>query len=539
MNVKKWIFFVAWGAILFTGVPLEAGTFQALPPRSDTAIYGVVHLEKAGEICRRIGNSLFLQSLSGFLDNPALAWLEKMPVQSLSLSFGRDEKGFALQGALSFREDKKALLEKLARGEGEEGDLDYLLDFPLSPDYFLVPFDETTYGVIHQGMALVLLSVEKDLLLVGFSPEDLISCREALEDPAKRISLSRLLEEETFFRFHDDGSLGEALREGSAGLFGEPTQALTFELGLSFSEKGWNLSGRSNVAQAYPLPEGEKRWSPMAPEEKVLLGGGSPLLVAMGKIPLDAGALKALREAAAGGDENAASAAGILEELAAMGVDDETLLGVLQTLGLVIGGKSRAMGISVPGAHLYLSGEEGAFEKLVPLVQGIVQESGLSFDSPEMPSWNPLFSLSDPWDVTVGFRKGFLLLGSLSVESLGEAPEKNLSLEALLGREDLTGLLHLDGKELRKTLELLLDPQGPWVPLIRESGFAEMVPLVLQGLQASAEMRYLELALAGLDRLEITLATVEPDPEEMARHEELTARWAELAFSASPEEEAP
>lgn len=242
--------------VFFGAVSLEAGTFNALPLRSDTAICGVIHLEKAGEMFRRIGSSLFLEKISELSGNPVLGWLRSAPVESLSLSLGYDEKGFALQGALSFGEGKKEMLDKLARGEGEEGDLDSLLDFPLSPDYFLVPFDETTYGVIHQGMALVLLSVEKDMLLVGFSPEDLAASREALEDPSKRMEVSRLLPQENFFRFYDDGSLAEALRQQSGGILGEPSERLTAELGLSCSEAGWELSMRNNLPEVYPLPEG-------------------------------------------------------------------------------------------------------------------------------------------------------------------------------------------------------------------------------------------------------------------------------------------
>jgi len=539
MNVKRWSVFAACVMVFFGAVSLEAGTFNALPPRSDTAICGVVHLEKAGEMCRRIGNSLLVEKIAELSGNPALGWLQSAPVESLSLSLGYDERGFALQGALSFGEGKKEMLEKLARGEGEEGDLDSLLDFPLSPDYFLVPFDESTYGVIHQGMALVLLSVEKDMLLVGFSPEDLAASREALEDPSKRMEIARFLPQENFFRFYDDGSLAEALRQQSGGILGEPAGALTAELGLACSEAGWELAMRNNLPEVYPLPEGVARRSPMAPREKILLGGGNPWLVAMSTVPLDLEHLQALRKAAEEGQEDAIQATAILDELAAMGVDDATLVGALKTLGLVMGGESRAFESPVPGGYLYISGEEEALEKLAPLMQGIVTESGLPFEFLETPPWDLLFSLADPCDVVVGLRKGLFLLGSLSVASLSGAPESTPPLEALLARDDLFGFLHVDGNRIRKDLISLLDPEGPWVPLIQESGLAEGVPMLIQGIQAFGELNHLELAVAGFDRLDLVLATEEPDPEEMAFRNELTARWMELAVPPSQEGEAP
>ncbi len=207
MNVKRWSLFAACVMAFLGAVSLEAGTFNALPLRSDTAICGVVHLEKAGEMCRRIGNSLLA---------------------------GR----------------------------------------------------------------------------------------------------------------------------------------LTAELGLSCSEAGWELSMRNNLPEVYPLPEGAARRSPMASQEKVLLGGGNLWLVAMSTVPLELEHLQALRKAAEEGREDAIQAAAVLDELAAMGVDDATLVGALKTLGFVMGGESRAGESPLPGGYLYVSGEEEALKKLAPLMTG-------------------------------------------------------------------------------------------------------------------------------------------------------------------------
>lgn len=259
----------------------------------------------------------------------------------------------------------------------------------------------------------------------------------------------------------------------------------------------------------------------------------------MSTVPLELEHLQALRKAAEEGQEDAIQAAAVLDELAAMGVDDATLVGALKTLGLVMGGESRAWESPLPGGYLYISGEEESLEKLAPLMQSIVTESGLPFEFLETPPWDLLFSLADPCDVVVGLRKGLLLLGSLSVASLPKAPESTPPLEALLAREDLFGFLHLNGKRIRKDLTALLDPEGFWVPLIQESGLSESVPMLIQGMQAFGELNHLELAVAGLDRLDLVLATEEPDPEETALRNELIPRWMELAVPPSQESEAP
>ncbi|GAB1427310.1 hypothetical protein MASR2M17_07360 [Aminivibrio sp.] len=64
----------------------------------------------------------------------------------------------------------------MAEGKGEEGDVDALINSPVPGEAILAPFEGST-AVISGGMALVLASVEQDMVLVGFTPEDIAATR--------------------------------------------------------------------------------------------------------------------------------------------------------------------------------------------------------------------------------------------------------------------------------------------------------------------------------------------------------------------------
>lgn len=509
-------------------IPLEAATLDALPSQQEGNLFLVVNVNDGPALLGRLGKFLTDKGLAGS-EGALPSWPDPFPVSSISLVIGQNEEGFSLQGALAFSESTKEILQKLACGEGEPSDLDALLGFSLAPACQLVPFDEGIYSVIHQGMALVLLSVEKDYLLVGFSPEDLAHARQALGDGTKRLALDRQLLQEDFLFFRDNGFLADKIGRQAGKDLGEPQGALTAELGLDLSPEEWCLAGRSNIYNVFPGLDKEKLASPLTAPEKILLGGGEPWFVALGKIFFDRSHLQVLREAAAEGQEEASQVLAFLEEAESLGIDVEGLLTSMRAAGVVLGGEGRAQGHPLPGGYVYLAAEKGAFSSLVPLVEELVTESGLAFRRLDHGTWDQLFVLDDPVDVILALGEEVLLVGFLSGHALDLPPAMTPSMSALVNRDDLVEIFHVDGRRLRHGLVLLLDPENPWAALMVKEGLADGVIAFLNTLQLTLELETVQFGLHGLDRFDLILATGKVDPQEEARLEALSSRWLEWA----------
>ncbi|MEA4881731.1 MAG: hypothetical protein VB045_09695 [Synergistaceae bacterium] len=155
----------------------------------------MTHIDRPGGVLQRIVSSYLYRSASAYAPEMRMltGWLGNLSVTSLSLAAGQTEKGYSLQGAAAFREDKRNLLAKLAEGKGEEGDFEALVDSPMPGQLLLFPDQGSNYALISGGIALVLLTVEKDMVLFGFSPEDLAAARGALQSESKRMKIPRSL----------------------------------------------------------------------------------------------------------------------------------------------------------------------------------------------------------------------------------------------------------------------------------------------------------------------------------------------------------
>ena len=183
-------------------------------PSGRTRPVRVVNLEKPNEFVQRLVDSYLFKVVTALDPEIKMAeeWLRQFPVASASVAVGYGEKGFSLQGAIRFTDAKKDILARMAEGKGEEGDVDALINSPVPGELILAPFEGSTYAVISGGMALVLASVEQDMVLVGFTPEDIAAAREALNDGSKRMKLDRRLPQGSFFFFHDNAMAASELQ---------------------------------------------------------------------------------------------------------------------------------------------------------------------------------------------------------------------------------------------------------------------------------------------------------------------------------------
>ncbi|NLB82948.1 MAG: hypothetical protein GX791_01750 [Synergistaceae bacterium] len=525
--------------MVFLALPAGAGTLDALPPWSDNDLYGVIHIDQPNAVLQRVVSSYLYRSAAAYAPEMEMltGWLGNLPVTSLSLAAGQTEKGYSLQGAATFTEGKKDLLAKLAEGKGKEGDFEALVDSPMPGQLLLVPDQGSNYAVVADGIALFLLTVEKDMILFGFSPEDLAAAREALQNESKRMKVTRSLPQGSFFRFHDNGMVASEIQTDSMGALKAPVEPLEAEVGYEMTEKGFNFSLFSNFAKVFGVAEPDGAVHPIPMEDLLLVGGGKPWFSAIGQSFFKKSHIQALRDSAAAGDEDAVEVVGLLDAAKQFGIDDDALISILKTVGVVLGGQTRAFENTLPGGYFYLSGKKEDVALLLPIIEMTAKESGMPFEALTLPGWTALYAIKDPVDFVMGIRDGTVVFGLLNPEGLSSAPELSASMKTLYERKDLYAFFNLDMAAVRSTLLSLLNPEGAMASLLLEMEIAEVLPWVLEGLKLTAEIDSINIQAAAADRADFSVFTTAPDPKEIEQMDVFAARWQELAPEEDYEEE--
>ncbi len=514
---------------VFLAAPVSADTLNAIPAWPDGAIYGVANIESPDEVFRTIVDSTVFQLGAAMEPDMGMLgeWLKKFPVEAASIVVGMTDKGFSLQAAARFNESKKELLQKLAEGKGEEGDLDLLIDNPVPGMLILAPFEGNLYAVVADGVAAVLLSVEDDMILFGFGEEDIKAARDALADPAKRMNPARNLPQRNFIYFQDNGMMAEEILAASEGVLKEAAGSLMAEIGFGLSEKGFDLSIFTNFAKTFGLDKTEKEIVPLAKDELVLAGGGKPWLTMAGRVILEKRHFDMIREAADGGDYDAQEIVGFLEQLKVMGLTENALISILQSVGMVLGGDANYSGLAIPGGYLYTSGEKEWVELLLPLVEAIVNESGMPFEPLAIPGWQALYVLKEPVSALLGIRDGVAFAGILNAENIEAAPELNPEVERFLGENNATFFFNIDAGVVRRIILEMLDPANPLAAmfLADDDDFLEALPFLFEGLKATAAFQGINMSVSGTERLDFSMLTAEPDAGQLAAIDELAAKW--------------
>ena len=205
----------------------------------------------------------------------AADWLK----QSAPVVVGLTDKGFS-QG----RRLTKAKSCFSSPKQGEEGDIDLLINSPVPGALILAPVEGNVYAVVADGVAGVLLSVEGDMVLFGFGPEDIEAAKAALADPAKRMNMQRRLPQKNFYFFHDNGMAAAELIAQSKGTLEEPVENLFAEIGFGLTEKGFDLSVFTNSSSDWT---NWKRKFVRSQRHLFLVGGGSAWLTMAGQVVME------------------------------------------------------------------------------------------------------------------------------------------------------------------------------------------------------------------------------------------------------------
>ncbi len=539
--MKKRVSAVVWALLLAVLVvsPVSASTLNALPAWPDGALYGVANIEEPKEFINALVDSKLFKMAAAMEQDMQMAadWLKQFPVQSASVVVGLTDKGFSLQGAARVDESKKELLQKLAEGKGEEGDIDLLINSPVPGALILAPVEGNVYAVVADGVAGVLLSVEGDMVLFGFGPEDIEAAKAALADPAKRMNMQRRLPQKNFYFFHDNGMAAAELIAQSKGTLEEPVENLFAEIGFGLTEKGFDLSVFTNFAKTFGLDKLETEIRPLSKDDLFLVGGGSAWLTMAGRVVMEKKHFDMIREAAEGGDQDAAQVVEVLEQLKVMGLTENALISILKSVGIVLGGESSFSGMPIPGGYLYTSGEKDWVELLLPLLEAIVKESGGEFEPLTLPGWQALYVMRDPVDVVLGIRDGIALAGFLSPESLEKAPELSQGAEKLLGGNN-SMLFYLDADVVRRIVVQLFDPENPIAALFLadDDDFLEAAPFLFEGLKATAGFKGIQMNFSGMERLDFAMLFDTPNSEIIAALDGLAAKWQEFMQTQEEEE---
>jgi hypothetical protein len=125
----------------------------------------------------------------------------------------------------------------------------------------------------------------------------------------------------------------------------------------------------------------------------------------------------------------------------------------------------------------------------------------------------------------------------MTPEGMDAAPEISGRMAALYGNADLNGFLHLDAKVVRETILSLLNPEGPWAPLLaQEEDFVENVPLFLEGLKAAIEFKSLDILASDMERADFTIMTEEARQEDIDAISAMAAKWSSMAEQGKEKE---
>lgn len=520
-----------FGALLLTLLAASIGlaaTVDALPAWPEDALYVVGGVEESKEFISALVDSRPFGLAAAMEPDLEMAaeWLKEFPVESASFAFGLTEEGFSLHGALKLDDSKSDLLAKLAKGEGEEGDVDALLNSPFPTGLALTPFEGNVYSVMSDGMALVLLSVEDDMVLIGMSPEDLEASRAALSDPGSRMMLTRRLPHKNFFYFHDNGMAASEIAEESKGVLGDPTENLMLEIGYGTLPNGFGLSILTNLAKVFELDKLEDAPAPIGKDDFIGLGGGQAWLTWAARGVIEEKHFDMIRETAEGGDSDAQAVVEVLDQLKTMGLTEHAIISICKSAGMVLGGEGGFSGIPIPGGYAYVSGEKEWVELLLPLIEAIVKESGVEFESVERPGWQALYVMNDPFDAILGIRGGAAVAGFLTLDSLENEPKLGPETENML-KGGNTMLLHFDMGVVRKMITRLLDPDLPIAAifLMEDDDFLDSAPMLFEALKASAGFKGIQMTFRDLERFDITAILGSPDEAEIKGIDELASKW--------------
>lgn len=517
-------------ALVLFATQVGAAVTDIVPPWPETAGVFVLHLDNPDSLLSRVESSHLFQSATQFVPEMALLSeiMKGIPIKGVTVAVKIAEEDVeALCGAVQFSGDKRAVLDTLAAGKGTTSDLDALLGLPVEGTAELELVEGSIYSLTGEGLPPLTVAPEGDMLLFGGSTEDLTQARDALADETKRMTVPRGLPQASYLYFRDNGLVGAQIQEESGGYLRATGEKLFLEVGFDPADDGYHLSFFTNMTTAFVGREGASdpvHPAALAQEDQLLIGSGTPWLTMLGRVILHASDLQAVRDATAA-DEDLKDAAQVLDMAKSFGIDDNALISILRSVGLVMGGKTTVMGMPLQGGYLHVSGEKKDVELLIPIMEKVVADMGLPFQREEVPGWTILYAIREPVGAIMGIRGNTVVLGAIDPDALAASPTLSPKMANLYGDEKLLAFLNLDGRELRGILLSLLDPDGPWSGLIAEQAGSE-IPLLMEVLKSVVEFEAFEIRCDSMERFHLSLYTAPADQGELDAITAMAEKWS-------------
>ena len=531
--------FIAIFACFLLGDSVTAATLDALPTWMEP--HAILHLEDVGAAVSKLVKNLPLDFIPASHERDiALKWLSELPLESISLVFGlMEDDEDRVQGALRFAPEVNIFLERLAAGkkEGENLDekiLESLLRFPDDEalrdqlEFSIKPSDEgnalyeveiETYGMLYDilGDWEFFAAAEKDgdefVLLVGSSPGDVEKARSALKGTKKRMKIERRAPHNNFLKLDDD-----KVASMTWGIFNKldfkPKTPIFMELSFGSVDNGMGFSLRHNMFDVV-FGDMEKLKSALSFEDPGLkFGGGASWLTGLGSVLLTGENVADLSMILFGREREEA-----IKFLNEYGINPADIVEEFQSFGIVLGGDSPVSGDDSIGGYAFISGSPEKMKAMIPFLKSVFETYPGWKETPRE-GWDMYyapFEEGEPDCVFIGIKNGVLLAGSLSKESLDEAPR----IEWLGTEAGQLLIVHLNMKELDSSLlKFISSPFAPLLSTVVSPTVLVTTPYVVIALR---ELGGVTLAVNDLGAIDLTFTARE-------ENEQNTEQWKEQIY---------
>lgn len=459
----------------FLALPVSAREFEASQalnawePGSPHLIVSFPHLGSLIDTAKQFSSSEPEE------ESPLFAWFHPFQVRSLAFAGGLNGGVLQAQGIISYAPEASEWLNRIAQGELTEEDLalwneeDVLVKGPeevteLGMVYTLVldPYDP---------MARILLTARDNLVIFGYTEDNLRASFKALEDESTRFQPERRFGNlPNYILFNDGGFTQIGLLGNEMPVFLK--DSIRGEIAFGNGETQWDLRGFSTAARAWFDETILNSIDPLT-NETPLIGGGRTLLAMAANT--DFIALKETLIALMGGEENFSFVYDeVLGMLSGMGLSEQTIADLLTgSLHIVMGGDAATFfaPLPLPGAYLVLKGQGEAAHNVVEIAAAMGTEmGGLPLEKMDLPGWDVLYGMSMPATAVLGAKGSDLYIGLLDPQKVNEPSQASpRMLQLAKAEEKRMGWFYLDLFALDSYLLELLEQHDLWTMLAGES----------------------------------------------------------------------
>jgi hypothetical protein len=509
-------------AAFAAGTPLKPA--DALLPWTAESQYLVGHVENVPELAKTV---LSWSALSGDASEElgleeARAIIDQLPFVSVAAGGGIGKGVLHAHIAATVKESFQPMLGRMVTGtltsddKGTFGAFGIQLEGPFSPRE-----NVSVYRV--QGLSFgpigFYVGAKENLLLMGFTADEVLACMDALADPAKRINVPRAFREPNFFLFNDNGLLQMGLLAGGVPVL--LRDVVHFEAAFGMKGDDWSAGISTNLAKAMFSAEDLAKFAPVK-TQPLLIGGGSVVSVMHTPLVFDQFRRSLLQY---GGEEGADAYKEITEGIRQFGLEEDDLRNLLTgTVTAVIGGTANYAGTAGPGAYVVLNGQGDAAKKVYDALTGVVSGLGAPMEQPKVEGWDSVTALDMMGTLTFAVKGPTLLLGVLDAKQLASPAKPSQELATLLARNDLYGWIFLDNQELLKELLNVVKNREHWRQFMG-SDTDDVMKGIFTIRDAVARMRSFRLEASGLDTVRMIVGMVVPGGDVEKAWMEAASAW--------------